>query len=108
MLGILIGGLFTFTFGGMLLILFLGARRIEDELKVRAREVQEIRAEAARIPRFFVVTQPAGREVGRSDDALLGQLQQYLEAEQILANEFVLQPSIESLYRESGRRLTVH
>ena len=33
---------------------------------------------------------------------------QYLEAEQLLADEFVLQPSIESLYRESGRRLTIH
>jgi hypothetical protein len=108
MLGVLIGGLFTFLFGGMMLILLLGARRIEDEMKERAREVSEIRADAARIPRFFLVAQPAGREVGRLDEALVGRLQQYLEAEQLLADEFVLQPSLESLYRESGRRLTVH
>jgi hypothetical protein len=108
MLGILIGVLFTFAFGGMLLMLVLGARGIEDEFKDRAWEVQKIRAEAARIPRFFVLTQPAGPAGGRVDEALLWQLQQYLDAEQVLADEFVLQPSIESLYRESGRRLTAH
>ena len=108
MLGALIVGLFTFAFGGMLLILILGARRIEDELRERAREAREVRTETARIPRFFVVTRPAGPAVGRVDEALLGQLQQYLDAEQVLADEFVLQPSVESLYRESGRRLTVH
>ena len=108
MLGILIGVLFTFAFGGMLLILFLGARRIEDELKERAREVQKIRADAARIPRFFVVPQPVSPAAGRVDEALLWQLQRYVDAEQILADEFVLQPSIESLHRESGRKLTTH
>jgi hypothetical protein len=108
MLGILIGGLFTFAFGGMLLIVVHGARRIEDELKERAREVHDICADAARIPRFFLANQPVGHEVGQLDEALIGRLQQYLEAEQHLADEFVLQPSIESLYRESGRKLTVH
>lgn len=108
MLSILIGGLFTFAFGGMLLIVVLGARRIEDELKARACEEHDIRATAARIPGFFAANQPAGDELGRWDEALIGRLQQYLEAEQLLADEFVLQPSIESLYRESGRRLTVH
>lgn len=108
MLGILIGGLFTFAFGGMLLIVVLGARRVEDELKERAKEVHDICADAARIPRFFLANQPADHAVARPDEALIGQLQQYLEAEQHFADEFVLQPSIESLYRESGRRLTVH
>ncbi len=108
MLGILIGGLFTFAFGGMLLIVLLGARRVEDELQARAMEEHDIRAAATRIPGFFFANQTAGPEVGRLDEALVGRLQQYLEAEQILADEFVLQPSIESLYRESGRRLTVH
>ena len=100
--------LFTFAFGGMLLIVFLGARRIEDEFSEKAREVEAIRAKAARIPRFFVVTQPAAPRVGPLDDAFLWQLQQYLDAEQTLADEFVLQPSIESLYRESGKKLTTH
>jgi len=108
MLGILIGGLFTFLFGGLLLILFFGAQRIEEELAQRAREAQKIHADAAGIPRFFVVTQPAVPAVGRVDEALLLQLQQYLTAEQTLADEFVLQPSMESLYRESGRKITAH
>jgi hypothetical protein len=108
MIGILIGGLFTFLFGGMVLMLFFGARRIEDEFTEKAREAQKIRADAARIPRFFVVTQPAGPAVGPMDETLLWQLQQYVDAEQVLADEFVLQPSIESLYRGSGRRLTTH
>ena len=108
MLGILIGVLFTFAFGVMLLILFLGARRIEDELTERAREARKIRADAARIPRFFVVTQPVSPAAGRVNEALLWQLQRYVEAEQILADEFVLQPSLESLHRDSGRKLTTH
>jgi hypothetical protein len=108
MLGILVGGLFTFLFGAMVLVLFFGARRIEEEFTERARETQKIRAEAARIPRFFVVTQPVGPQSGKMDEAFMWQVQQYLEAEQLLADEFVLQPSIESLYRESGRRLTAH
>jgi hypothetical protein len=108
MLSILIGLLFTVAFGGMLLILILGARRIEDELAERAREAQQIRAAAARIPGFLVLTKPASPRIGQVDEALLWQLQQYLEAEQMLADEFVLQPSIESLYRGAGRRLTTH
>ena len=108
MLGVLIGGLFTFLFGGMLLILVFGAQRIDDELKARQREAEKIRAQAARTPRFLVVSQPARSRIDQLDDALLWQLQQYVDAEQVLADEFVLQPSLESLYRESGRRLTTH
>ena len=105
MLGVLIGVLFTFAFGGLMLALLMGARRIEDELQAKAREAS---ADAARIPRFFAVAPKPTREMGRLDEAALAQLQQYVEAEQLLADEFVLQPSIERLYRESGRRLTVH
>ncbi len=108
MLGVLVGGLFIFAFGGMLLILALGARRIEDEIKAREAGAREARAEAARIPRFFVVAPQPRPRIGQLDDALLWQVQQYLEAEQTLADEFVLQPSIENLYRETGRRLTTH
>ncbi len=100
--------LFTFGFGGMLLILFFGAQRIEDEFREKARETEEIRAQAARVPRFFVVTPPPPPRLGPFDDAFLWQLQQYLDAEQTLADEFVLQPSLESLYRDSGRKLTTH
>jgi hypothetical protein len=108
MLGVLLGGLFMFTLGGTVLILLLGVRRIENGRRERVREAQEIRAEAARIPRFFAVTPPAGPQNEQVDEALLWQLQEYLDVEQVLADEFVRQPTIESLYRESGRRLAGH
>jgi hypothetical protein len=108
MVGILIGGLFTFLFGALGLILVFGARRIEDEFNEREQEIQKIRAEAARIPRFIVISPPAGARSGPLDEALFWQVQQYLEAEQLLADEFVLRPSMESLYRESGRRPASH
>ena len=108
MLGALIGGLFTFLFGGMLLMLFFGARRIEEEFSERQREIQKVRADAARIPRFIVVSQPTSPRSGPLDEAILRQVQQYLDAEQLLADEFVLQPSMESLYRDSGRRPMSH
>ena len=108
MLGVLIGGLFTFLFGAMVLILVFGARRIEDEFNERAQEIQEIRAAAARIPRFIVVSPPTGARSGPLDEALFWQVQRYLEAEQLLADEFVLRPSMESLYRESGRKPVSH
>lgn len=105
MLGILVGVLFTFLFGGMLLIVVLGASGIQDELEKRTHLEPDARARAAAIPRFFVLTQPGEVREGHLDEALVGQLQQYLEAEQTLAAEFVSQPSMESLYRESGKPL---
>ena len=108
MLGVLIGGLFTFLFGGMMLMLFFGARRIEDEFNESQREITKVRADAARIPRFIVVSQPTSPRSGPLDDSILWQVQQYLDAEQLLADEFVLQPSMESLYRDSGRRPMSH
>ena len=46
MLEILVA-LFTFTFGGILLIVFLGARRIEREFGEIAREAEASRAKRA-------------------------------------------------------------
>lgn len=108
MLGILIGVLFALLFGGLVLIVFLGARRIEDELGERKMEAGRIRAKAARIPRFLVVNPVTTSRAGRPDEALVWQLQQYLETEQVFADEFVLHPSLESLYRESGKRIMGH
>jgi hypothetical protein len=108
MMGVLIGGLFTFVFGAMLLILVLGARRVEDEFNERAQEIQKIRAHASGIPRFIVVSPPTGTRSAPLDEALLWQVRQYLEAEQLLADEFVLRPSLESLYRDSARRPVSH
>ncbi len=98
--------LFTFGFGGMLLIIFLGARRIEGEFEEKARAAERLRAQAASVPRFFVIAQPAPR-TNSLDEALVGELQRYVSTEQMLADEFVSEPSVERLYRGSGRPLTV-
>lgn len=103
MLGLLLGVLLTFMFGGLVLIVVLGASGVQEELEKRAHQEPDARTRAAAIPRFFVVTQPGEVREGHLDEALVGQLQQYLDDEQTLAAEFVSQPSLESLYRESGK-----
>ena len=108
MLAMLIGGLFAFLFAGMMLAIFFGAQKATQEIEGRAREAREFREHAAHIPGFLVVSRPASPRLAPPDEALLWHVQQYLEAEQTAADEFVLQPSIESLYRESGRRITTH
>jgi hypothetical protein len=40
------------------------------------------------------------------EDALLSELKAYLEGEQIAADEFVWEPSMERLYRQAGEQLT--
>jgi hypothetical protein len=108
MIGILIGGLVTFLFGGLLLILIFGAQQIEADREAARREARKARLDAARIPRFFVVNQPVAPRPAVVDEAFASHVRAYLEAEQMLADEFVLQPSIESLYRGSATRLTSH
>jgi len=108
MIGILLGGLVTFLFGGMLLILILGARGIEAEREAARREARKARVDAARIPRFFAVSQPVQPQAIGNHDAFAAQLEQYLKAEQMLADQFVSQPSMENLYREADSRLISH
>ncbi len=108
MMGFLIGGLFLFLFGGLLLMLIFGAQEIEAKVKQSEQEAARLRAEAARIPRFFVVNQAPARVNGVVDEAFASHVREYLETEQMLAEAFVSQPSIESLYRESGTRLISH
>lgn len=104
MLAILIGALCVFGFGGLLLILFFGARGIEERLAEEQRQAREVRG-VVRVPQFLVMTRPEPPRLADVDEPMLWQLRQYLEAEQMLAEEFVSQPSLENLYRESGRRL---
>jgi len=108
MMAVLICGLGTFLFGGMLLILIFGAQGIEAEREATRREARKARPQLARIPRSFVVSQPARPQGEKSHDAFAAQLEQYLEAEQMLADQFVSEPSLESLYREAETRLTCH
>ena len=49
----------------MVLILVFGARRIDDEFNERAQEIQKIRADAVRVPRFIVVSQPISQPAAR-------------------------------------------
>jgi hypothetical protein len=108
MIGVLICGLATFLFGGMLLILIFGAQSREAEREAARRDARQARLHLARIPRFFVVNQPARPQGEKPHDAFAAQLEQYLEAEQVLADQFVSEPSLESLYRDSDTRLTWH
>ena len=106
MIEVLIAGLFIVAFGGMILILVLGAQEVEGEVKVRETEARGAPAEFSRLP-DLLVTPPARPRVSEPND-VLQQLQQYLDAEQTFADEFVAQPSIESLYRETERKLSPH
>jgi len=108
MIGVLIGGLVTFLLGGMLLILIFGAQGIEADREAARREDRKARIDAARLPRFFVVSQAVKPEAKDSHEAFAAQLEHYLEAEQVLADQFVSQPSLESLYCKSDTRLTWH
>lgn len=104
MLAALVGLLALFGFGGLLLILVFGVRRVEEERQARAEREARL---AARQPRFLVIAPPRAEPRIRSgvDEGFLWQLEQYVQAEQLLADQFVLQPSIETLYRPSGRSL---
>lgn len=108
MIAVLLVGLLVFVMGGMLLMLFLGAQGIEERLMEDDRREKQLLRQIAPVPQFLVVTQPSAPRLDGLDEAFLLQLCAYLEAEETLASEFVMQPSLENLYRESGRRLTEH
>ncbi len=96
-----------FAWGGMLLILCLGAQAIDAEHAKRRRESDEIGALAAGIPRFFFKIGPAPTPGATPlDDAFVSEVRKYVAAEQILAAQFVSEPSVASLYRQSDTRIT--
>lgn len=100
--------LFVFCFGGLMLIIFLAATKIEETVVEMERDTTRLGADAAGIPRFFAVTHASGADAGKVDEEFVGRLREYVESEQSLADAFVSQPSIESLYRETAPRVTVH
>ena len=114
MLGALLGMLFAFLFGGMVLMLVLGGRAIEEERKREEREARPRLMEDSRLARFFAPALSVAPQTELDEalllriEALLLRVEKYLETEQSLADAFVSQPSIENLYRESGMRLSVH
>jgi hypothetical protein len=101
MIGMLAVGLWIFVFAGALLILLLGARRIEDGLREREEEAREVAGDVPLTRRFLSFARSAAPGSAASEEAWLSELPAYLEAEQMAADEFVLQPSLELLYRES-------
>lgn len=108
MLELLLVGLFVFVMGGMVLIAFLGAQGLEDRLmQEEGGQPQPSRA-IAPAPQFLVVGQQATARFDGLDETFLPQLREYLEAEETLVSEFVMQPSLETLYRQSERRFTQH
>jgi len=97
----------TFLFGAGMLILLLGYRGIEEQrARDEQRQAEQLQAARDRVPapRFFVV-QPATELPSTGpllNDALLASLESYVRSEQALAAQFVDEPSIDSLYRQSA------
>ena len=100
--------LLTLLFGGGMLALILGY--IETE-KSRARELAEATAgdpapapEAVREQPFFAKLEEGTGAVqpGQPDDDLVDELESYLRAEQVFADRFVNEPSIDNLYRHAS------
>lgn len=99
----------TFLFGAMMLGLFLGFRSTEES---RAREQQEREAQEvlaahamAAMPRFFATLdakQPGSSPRVVFDDALLADVESYVRAEQTLVKQFVNDPSVDALYRQTS------
>jgi len=100
--------LLVFAMGGLLFIVFLSAQGIEERRMEDERRAQQSVRPARHVPQFLVITQPAAPDIGGLNEAFLQQFREYVDAEQTLASEFVLHPSMETLYRESGRRLAGH
>ncbi len=97
----------TFAWGGMLLILCLGAQAIDAERGNQRRESDEINGLVTRIPRFFFkVGQPPTPGATPLDDAFVSEVRKYVAAEQIRAAQFVSEPSVANLYRQSDTRIT--
>lgn len=92
-------------FGAVFLILALGFRSIEQERAAREADETAESDKLIPIPRFFA---RAGRGRAASpaepvEDAVLHRVQRYLRDEQALADEFVSEPTVERLYRRTGK-----
>lgn len=105
---IVVGALFTVLFGGLLLAVYLGFRSVEEQRTVRKEEEQAWRfgltgSGATRLGERLV-TAASESAVKPDEEAMVRRVQNYIESEQTLADQFVSHPSVESLYRESGRK----
>ncbi len=87
----------VFVFGAILLILGMGYRSMEEE---RGKKLTQ-EFELACGPTVPIPSRLNGR-AAPLDDALLMRVQRYVDREQALADAFVSQPSVETLYSVAG------
>lgn len=100
---IFLGVFFTFLFAGTVLILTFGYQAVEEERAKTGKASTEAPAPRVRSSRFFGPVRPA--EPATPDEAMLMRVQRYLDAEQAIAEQFVSEPSVESLYRGAEERV---
>lgn len=92
-------------FGALFLMLLLGYRSVEQERSKEEETSRESRDNFIPVPRFFArlsPERPADVAEGVNESVLRG-VQRYLEMEQASAEEFVSRPSVDRLYRKTGR-----
>lgn len=102
--GILLAGFLAFLFVSMTLILFFGYKGIEEERAKRALDSVEGWPDDLYVARFLAKSPrtEADRVPEAAREAVRQRVQCHLDAEQRVVDEFVSQPSVESLYRRSG------
>jgi hypothetical protein len=97
---------FALVVGGGTMLLYNGFLSTEEtrsleEAERPARTILDVQA-VAEMPRFFakVDQEPAPSTRPIFDDALLARLERHLISEQLLAADFVDNPTIDNLYRQ--------
>ncbi len=100
------------VFGGMMLMLASGFISTERE---RARQAEERRAEEATppvqasTPVFLFSPRPVVPEAPFVfDDVLISRLENHVRLEQAVVAQFVNQPSIDTLYHQTGSSFHIH
>lgn len=102
-----------FVFGGIMLALVMGYLSIEEERsreeQTRAAQLRPAATAIAAVPRFFPEVDAAVPALAqRIDPTLLAELENYVRAEQAVVYQFVNEPSIDALYRQTGASVRYH
>jgi hypothetical protein len=101
MAGLIITLSVMFFFGGIVMILGLGLKNMEEE---RAKSNSGL-LEALDGPHFFArdVSDRTVSLVENADDSLVLAIEEFLKEELNVVNRFVSEPSVENLYRHVSR-----
>ena len=101
----------AFVFGGMMLALVMGYINTEQErAEQSAHDAAAAVEKLASLPQFFRdpnVRQPTTEDNHLADD-LVGQFEDYLQAEQMAVARFVNEPSIDNLYHQISTSPLIH